>query len=145
MIAFSPDTPSTRVETQHYTKVMFLFINSIQQSWTLLLQSGASHELCLCLTKRPLKKKPCLVLPFDSSLLCRMLWWWFSPTRHLWQILQLGGTLFNLSIKTDFFEFLIVADKCTKQRTMSGWQEDDWTTTRNYVQQMAVTKSLTVL
>ena len=104
VIAVSSDTPSIRVETRHYTKVMFLFINSIQQSWNFLLQSGASHELCLCLTKRPLNNKPCYLVPaFDSSLLCRMLWWWFSPTRHLWQILQLGATLFNLSIKTDFF------------------------------------------
>ena len=29
----------------------------------------------------------------------------FPPTKHLWQILQLGATPFDLSIKSDYLEF----------------------------------------
>ena len=51
----------------------------------------------------------------------------FSRTRHLWQILQLGTTCFDISIKSDFLEF----QSCREMlNTISGWQ-DNWTRTRN--------------
>lgn len=78
--------------------------NSTIMNFFTAVRCRSSHELCLCLTKRPFNIKPYyLVLPFDSNLLGQMLWSRFSLPRHLSQILQLGATRFDLSIKPDFF------------------------------------------
>ena len=81
-------------------------------------------KVCLHLTKKAFKNKPYyLVIQYHSVLLCQILWWYSPQQNTCDQFYNSVLRVFIYQLKVTILS-LRAAEKCTTQKTISGWQND---------------------